>query len=89
MEPRFRCVRATRRGTGIPRLVALCPLVAGADIHVFLSDSMTLDALRAAFDEETVVGLVTVASAGVAATTVADALNVHPADDGGPGGSPR
>jgi uncharacterized peroxidase-related enzyme len=36
------------------------------------------------FDDETVVGLVTVASAGVAATTVADALDIHPADEGGP-----
>jgi hypothetical protein len=26
---------------------------------------------------------VTVASAGVAATTIADALNIHPADDSG------
>jgi hypothetical protein len=40
MEPRFRCVRATRRGTGVPRLVALCPLVVGADIHVLLSVSI-------------------------------------------------
>lgn len=45
-----------------------------------------IEQLRSAgFDDETIVGLVTVASAGVAATTIADALNIHPQDEGGPG----
>ena len=35
-------VPATRRGTGVPRLAAPCPLIGGTDSHVLLSDSIEL-----------------------------------------------
>lgn len=44
-----------------------------------------IDSLREqGFDDETIVGLVTIAGTGVAATVIADTLNILPQDEGGP-----